>query len=170
MTGPDVTRTIRIGELIEAYPHVVPVLREAGVHCVGCGVSAVETLEEGLEHHGRGDAEIDAIVARVAEAAAHPENTPQVDLSGVEITIPAAIKFGEVIRQRGKLGCALRISVIGAERSYRFEIDDTKRHDDQVLTIAGTRFYIDSDSRGALRGTRVDYSTDDGTFRITKPA
>lgn len=159
---PLITREMRIGTLIEAYPHLVRVLNENGIHCVGCGVSNIESIEDGLRHHGHSDERIDAIIAQLEASATEPEALPP--LKGIEITIEAAIAFGTVMRERNKPGCSMRISAYGG--NTRFEIDDATRHDDQILTIAGTRFLIDSDSRGALANAKIDYS--DGLFRIER--
>ena len=161
---PLVTRDTRIGALLKEHPHSITILREAGVHCVGCAIAPHESIEEGLRHHGHSDARIDSVIERLENAAHNPEEVDAKVLEGVSITIEAAKKFGEVIREREKNGCSMRIS---ADRgNYRFAIDDTTRRDDQVLTIAGTRFLIDSDSRMHLSGVRIDY--ENGAFRIDR--
>ena len=48
----DITKTTKIGELIEKAPEKVEVLLQAGMHCVGCPASQMETLEEACEVHG----------------------------------------------------------------------------------------------------------------------
>jgi len=51
-----------ISEVVDLYPDVVPLLIENGMHCIGCGASMFETLEEGLMNHGMDDREIDRVV------------------------------------------------------------------------------------------------------------
>ena len=161
---PLVTRDTLIGALLEAHPHTITILRDAGVHCVGCAIAPHESIEEGLRHHGHSEGRIDSIIERLEHAASNPHDVDEKVLEGVHITIEAAKRFGDVIREREKHGCSMRIS---ADRHrYRFAIDDTTRRDDQILTIAGTRFLIDSDSRMHLSGARIDYS--DGSFRIDR--
>jgi iron-sulfur cluster assembly protein len=161
---PLVSRDMRIGALIEAYPHLVRVLSEAGVHCVGCGVSSIESIEDGLRHHGHSEERIDEILEKLERAALNPRSLPDEPLRALEITLEAAVAFGNVIRERNRPGCSMRITA--HHGATRFEIDDTTRHDDQILTIGGTRFLIDSDSRGQLASTRIDYA--EGLFRIER--
>jgi hybrid cluster-associated redox disulfide protein len=161
---PLITRDMTIGALLEAHPHTITILRGAGVHCIGCAIAPRESIEEGLRHHGHSEARIDSIIERLNEAAHHPHAVDEKVLEGVSITIEAAQRFGAVIRERKKNGCSMRISA--NHSGYRFAIDDTTRRDDQALTIAGTQFLIDSDSRMHLSGVSIDYS--DGSFRIER--
>ena len=41
-----------IGEILVKDQNVVPVLLEAGMHCLGCPASQMETLEEAAAVHG----------------------------------------------------------------------------------------------------------------------
>ncbi len=43
---------MRIGELLEQYPDKADLLLEAGMHCLGCPASQMETLEEACSVHG----------------------------------------------------------------------------------------------------------------------
>ena len=42
----------RIGELLEQAPEKAEILIEAGMHCLGCPASQMETLEEACAVHG----------------------------------------------------------------------------------------------------------------------
>jgi len=66
---PEITRSISIGELVMNYPSAVEVLFSHGFHCIGCGLSAYETLEQGAAAHGYDDGMIDQIVTELREAA-----------------------------------------------------------------------------------------------------
>ena len=47
-----IEKTMRIGDLLEAYPDKADILLEAGMHCLGCPASQMETLAEACEVHG----------------------------------------------------------------------------------------------------------------------
>ena len=47
-----VTKDTTIGEVIQIDAGVIPILMDAGMHCVGCPSSAGETLEEAAMVHG----------------------------------------------------------------------------------------------------------------------
>ena len=47
-----VEKDILIGELLQINAGVVPILMEAGMHCVGCSASQGESIEEAALVHG----------------------------------------------------------------------------------------------------------------------
>ena len=57
-----VTKQMLIGELLQLDPNIAGVLMRAGMHCIGCPSSQMETLEEAAAVH---DIEIDLLLARL---------------------------------------------------------------------------------------------------------
>jgi hybrid cluster-associated redox disulfide protein len=57
-----INKEMFIAEAIDAHPEIIPMMMERGIHCIGCGASAFETLEQGFMGHGIPDDEIDRIV------------------------------------------------------------------------------------------------------------
>ena len=47
-----IEKTTTIGEILEKAPEKADLLLEAGMHCLGCPASQMETLEEACEVHG----------------------------------------------------------------------------------------------------------------------
>ena len=47
-----ITKDMLVSEIIERYPQVAPILQGYGLHCVGCGMSGFDTLENGIKIHG----------------------------------------------------------------------------------------------------------------------
>ena len=47
-----VTKEMTIGELLNMNPNVAPILREIGMHCLGCPASQGESLAEAAMVHG----------------------------------------------------------------------------------------------------------------------
>ena len=47
-----IDKNVKIGELLEKYPEKADILLDAGMHCLGCPASQMETLEEACEVHG----------------------------------------------------------------------------------------------------------------------
>ncbi len=63
MTG--ITKEMTMGDIINAQPDVVPILLEAGMHCIGCPAHVTETLEEAAAVHG---IDIDELMAAIEQA------------------------------------------------------------------------------------------------------
>jgi hybrid cluster-associated redox disulfide protein len=58
-----ITKNILILEIAERYPSLTDVLVEKyGLHCLGCSMSAVETLAEGAMGHGMTKKEVEEMV------------------------------------------------------------------------------------------------------------
>lgn len=69
MALPKIDRNIQIGELVMNYPSSVEVLFEYGFHCIGCGLSAYETLGMGAAAHGFDEATIDELIEKIRKSA-----------------------------------------------------------------------------------------------------
>ncbi|MCR4924626.1 MAG: DUF1858 domain-containing protein [Lachnospiraceae bacterium] len=48
----EITKETTIGEILRTAPNVAPLLMEAGMHCLGCPASQMESLEEAAMVHG----------------------------------------------------------------------------------------------------------------------
>lgn len=57
-----ITKEMTIGEILAKNPDVVPVLLDAGMHCLGCPASQAESLEEAAMVHG---IDIDALMKAI---------------------------------------------------------------------------------------------------------
>ena len=47
-----ITKEMTIEEVVSQYPETMMVFMRHGLHCVGCHVSAFESIEEGAMAHG----------------------------------------------------------------------------------------------------------------------
>ena len=57
-----VTKQMLIGELIQLDPNIAGVLMRAGMHCIGCPSSQMESLEEAAMVHGM---DVDVLVEQI---------------------------------------------------------------------------------------------------------
>ena len=48
----EITKTTQIGEVLSLNPNVKEILMGFGLHCFGCPMSQMETLEEAAAVHG----------------------------------------------------------------------------------------------------------------------
>lgn len=67
-----ITRHMLIGDVVEAYPQTMNVFMRFGLHCIGCAVSAWETIEQGAMAHGIAD--VDELVKALNDAVAERES------------------------------------------------------------------------------------------------
>ena len=57
-----VSKDMLIGQLLQVDPNIAPILMRAGMHCLGCPSSQMESLEEAAMVHG---IEPDALVKEI---------------------------------------------------------------------------------------------------------
>ena len=63
-TKIEVLKTTQIGELLNINPNVKDVLMGFGLHCFGCPMSQMETIEEAAAVHG---VDIDVMMEKINE-------------------------------------------------------------------------------------------------------
>ena len=47
-----IKKDMTIAEVVSEFPEVAEVLISRGLHCIGCGIGAYETIEDGCRAHG----------------------------------------------------------------------------------------------------------------------
>ena len=57
-----VSKDMLIGQLLRVDPNVAPILMRAGMHCLGCPSSQMESLEEAAMVHGL---DVNVLVAQI---------------------------------------------------------------------------------------------------------
>jgi len=62
-----ITKDMTMGDIMKKYPDTAMILLDAGLHCVGCGVAGIETLEQGVKGHGGKDKDVEKIVKKINE-------------------------------------------------------------------------------------------------------
>ena len=62
-----VTKSMLIGELLTVDPNIAPILMRAGMLCLGCPSSQMESLEEACMVHG---IDCDTLVSQINEILA----------------------------------------------------------------------------------------------------
>ncbi len=60
-----ITKKDLIMDIIKQKPKAHEVMVESGLHCIGCGGAAFESLEQGASAHGLSDKEIDSMVEKI---------------------------------------------------------------------------------------------------------
>jgi len=160
-----ITKDTNIGEIVEKYPEVIDTLTGFGVHCVGCHVSAFETLEMGFKGHGMTDEQINEAVIKLNEVikkdnSDNKEVEEEFDFSKATLSVTgkAAEKIKELIKQENMQG--LRISVTPGGCSgfkYGMELDNKSTDNDVVVEEKGIKIFIDKESIKKLNGSNVDF-------------
>ena len=57
-----IKKDMTFGELIQNFPEAAPILSDYGLHCIGCHIAVIETIEQGGKAHGLSDEQIDKMI------------------------------------------------------------------------------------------------------------
>ena len=77
-----ISKTMLISEIVDEHPDIIPEIMNMGMHCVGCGASSLETLEEGFMMHGMDPEEIEKMVSelnKIIDQNSKPVKRPESD-------------------------------------------------------------------------------------------
>ncbi|MDO5563682.1 MAG: DUF1858 domain-containing protein [Eubacteriales bacterium] len=59
-----ITKDMKIGEALGVSDLIAPILTKAGMHCLGCPASQMETIEEACDVHG---IDCDTLISQINE-------------------------------------------------------------------------------------------------------
>ena len=63
-----ISKDMSIGDIVAKNPKSAEIMFKHGMHCVGCGMMAYESLEVGCKVHGMSDEDIDKMVEEMNKA------------------------------------------------------------------------------------------------------
>lgn len=64
-----ISKDMSIGDIVAKNPKSAEIMFKNGMHCVGCGMMAYESLEQGCKVHGMSDEDIDKMVDEINKSA-----------------------------------------------------------------------------------------------------
>ncbi|MBW2998530.1 DUF1858 domain-containing protein [Candidatus Woesearchaeota archaeon] len=63
-----ITKDMNFADILEKNENAAEILAKHGMHCVGCMMATVESLEDGCRAHGMNDEEIEKIVKELNDS------------------------------------------------------------------------------------------------------
>ncbi|MFA5357723.1 MAG: DUF1858 domain-containing protein [archaeon] len=139
-----------LGGVIEKYPEVIPVIARAGLHCVGCHLSANESVEAGCESHGLSGSEIQKLIEEMNKEVLEFEKKLK-----VEFTKGAVIELERRLNESGKKFVRV-VQLFGGEFDFQAS-DEIEEGDVEIKPGSGVVILLDSRTEKFLRGLKIDY-------------
>ncbi|MCX6801195.1 MAG: DUF1858 domain-containing protein [Candidatus Diapherotrites archaeon] len=137
-------------EIIGKNPEVLPVLAQAGLHCIGCHLSASETLEGGCKAHGMNDSEIRGLVTKVNKEVSNFEKKPR-----VEFTKNAVAELERRVNENGKKYVRV-VQLFGGEFDFD-AVDEKDGEDIELKPGSGVVVLLGPRTEKFLREIKIDY-------------
>lgn len=69
-----ITKNMLMNNILEKHPETAVILMSYGLHCIGCHLSTMETLEQGAKAHGLSNNEIELMLKDVNMIALEMKN------------------------------------------------------------------------------------------------
>jgi hydroxylamine reductase len=69
MPEKKIKKDMMLGDLVDNYPQAAMLMAQKGMHCIGCGMAAAETIEQGCIAHGMTKEDINKLLEEMNEIA-----------------------------------------------------------------------------------------------------
>ncbi|OGJ59840.1 hypothetical protein A2881_01760 [Candidatus Peribacteria bacterium RIFCSPHIGHO2_01_FULL_55_13] len=159
---------MRVIDIVTLVPQAADVMAAWGLHCSGCSVGGLESLEEGCKAHGYGEEEIRLLLEDIEEARGATSARP----ASIIITAPAARAIRAIGEQEGKLPsetAGLSVIVDG-EGGFCMEFCDAPEEGDRIFLNTeepDVRVFASPLTLGRIGGATIDFR--DGRFKLDLP-
>ena len=160
-----VTKDMVIGDVVAKYPEAARIMTSHGLHCVGCGVSKFETIEQGWVGHGMdGDGlnamlkEVNTFLEKHADAKL-ADGDYEIKTSGITLTAAAAEQVRTLMASEGTDG-GLRINLLPGGCSgfmYSMNFEDAPTDEDEIFESQGVKIFVSKPGVSHLQGTTIDF-------------
>jgi len=192
-----ITKNMLIAEILAENPEKAQLLSEImidfGIHCVGCGASAFETLEQGVLGHGYSEADLNKLVKQINEVLEaktgsffnhSPKRGQMKENSKSELKISknfslnftktAIGKIKQILKHEKKENAILRISVLSGGCSgsvYNLEIINKLIKSDLNFKKSGINVAVDKKGIEKLDGIEIDFvdNLNESGFKFNNP-
>ncbi len=154
-----------IADIVALCPAAEKILATWGLHCVGCGGMAFETLDNGVRSHGYSDDDIAELVDDLNRALTEEPARPQT----LMITKDAAEGFWEIANSEAKTDHVLIVTVDGSG-GFCMEFAPTAPEDAQEFTnaeVPSMRIFAAPITLHRIGGATIDKR--DGRFKLDLP-
>ena len=176
-----ITKEMLIAEILAENPEKAQLLSEImidfGIHCVGCGAAAFETLEQGVLGHGHSEKDLNNLIKQINDALednSKSEEPKNIKNFSLEFTKTAIDKIKQIIKQGKKENAILRISVLSGGCSgfiYNLEIINKPIKSDLNFKKSNINIAVAKKGIEMLDGIEIDFvdNLNESGFKFNNP-
>lgn len=172
---PRITRAMTISQVLEVHPKAADIMQQFGLHCFGCSINVLETLEQGIIGHGMPQ----STLTELLDALNSDLTQFHKDLKekGISLSEKAALKIVEIAQMEGRKQYGVRTKMLEGSgccksATYSMDFENAANKGDKILGFHhGVTLFIDKDSFQKMRGSTIDYivSYEAEGFKIENP-
>ena len=175
-----ITKDTLIRDILSENPEKSPLLSEImidfGIHCVGCGAAAFESLEEGVLSHGYSEEDLNRLITNLNKAINEETPKSNIEIKDFKLTLSgkALEKIQDLIKSEGKEKNILRVSVLAGGCSgytYDLELVEETPKEDLKFKQEDLQISVERDSLEYLNNTEIDFldSLKESGFKFNNP-
>ena len=176
----EISKHTVIAEILAKNPDKARWLSEKmmqfGIHCVGCGASTFETLEEGVLGHGYSEHELTLLVNDLNTILREKQTmkAPSAKEFQLQLTSKAMQKVKGIMKDQEKNHATLRVSILAggcSGHTYDMEIVEKPLKSDLHFKQDGLNISVDRESMDYLNGVTVDFidTLNESGFKFNNP-
>ncbi len=172
---PHITHAMTISQVLEIHPKAADIMQQFGLHCFGCSINVLETLEQGIIGHGMPE----STLTELMDALNSDLTQFHKDLKekGISLSEKAALKIAEIAQMEGRKQYGIRVKMgegggCCKSATYSMDFENAANEGDKILGFHhGVTLFIDKDSFQKMHGSTIDYITsyDAEGFKIENP-
>ena len=176
-----ITKDTLIAEILAENPEKAQLLAEImmdfGIHCIGCGAAAFETLEQGVLGHGYSEKDLNNLINQINETIRKKPDSEKVSSIknfSLKLTKSAVKKVKQIMKQEKKENAVLRISVLPGGCSghvYNLEIINNQIKSDLNFKQDSLDLSVDKESLDFLNNIEIDFvdNLKESGFKFNNP-
>lgn len=155
-------RDMRVGEVVVLLPEAGNLLAEYGLHCSGCVMGGMETLEDGCRIHGFSQEDTEDLLADLNTLLQLPLHRPQ----KLTITERAAYALGKILVENKKRG---HYVCVGLDDAGKFFLEFSRKLPSNTAvffhrSVPSVRVFALPLTLRRIGGATIDYC--DGRFKL----
>ena len=169
-----ISKDLTIQEIFQIYPgkaqKLAQIMTSAGLHCIGCGASVFETIEEGVLGHGMSEEKLDALLKELNDEVQRKGSFTD----AVAVTKLAGEKVRELSKKFKKEGWGIKIGLMKAGCSgfqYDIALQEKAGKDDVAFEVEGVKVFVDKQDLERLNGSEIDWvdGLQGAGFKVNNP-
>ena len=135
--SPIITRDMTINQVLEIHPKAAQIMQQFGLHCFGCSINVLETLEQGIVGHGMPASILkDMLEALNGDYARYKTEIAE---KGVYLSEGASLKIVEIAKMEGRTSYGIRVKMLDSEAGcnckpmYSMDFEEHAEEGDKIL-------------------------------------
>lgn len=164
-----------ISHILEIHPKGADIMQQFGLHCFGCSINVLETLEQGIVGHGMPEKTLNELLDALNDDLS--KFRKEIAEKGIALSEKAALKIVEIAQAEDRKHFGIRVKMQNSGGccsgpTYAMDFEETAEDGDKILGFDHrVTLFFDKESFKQMKGASIDYlvSYEAEGFKIDNP-